>query len=98
MAFPLVIQQIIDGPVASRDLAALWPPAVLLLVLGVAESALFWVRRMLSARPTMRVEAAMRADLYDRLQKLPVSFHDRWSAGQLMSRAVSDLSTIRRFL
>src|SRR5664279_2644601 len=27
-----------------------------------------------------------------------VSFHDRWSAGQLMSRAVSDLSTIRRFL
>ena len=40
----------------------------------------------------------MRADLYDRLQKLPVSFHDRWSAGQLMSRAVSDLSTIRRFL
>lgn len=98
LAFPLVIQQIIDGPVASRDLAALWPPAVLLLVLGVAESALFWVRRMLSARPTMRVEAAMRADLYDRLQKLPVSFHDRWSAGQLMSRAVSDLSTIRRFL
>jgi ATP-binding cassette subfamily B protein len=98
LAFPLVIQQIIDGPVASHDLAALWPPAVLLLVLGVAESALFWVRRMLSARPTMRVEAAMRADLYDRLQKLPVSFHDRWSAGQLMSRAVSDLSTIRRFL
>jgi ATP-binding cassette, subfamily B, bacterial len=98
LAFPLVIQQIIDGPVASHDLAALWPPAILLLVLGVAESALFWVRRMLSARPTMRVEAAMRADLYDRLQKLPVSFHDRWSAGQLMSRAVSDLSTIRRFL
>ncbi len=98
LAFPLVIQQIIDGPIAARDLAALWAPAVLLLLLGIAESALFWVRRMLSARPTMRVEAAMRADLYDRLQKLPVSFHDRWSAGQLMSRAVSDLSTIRRFL
>ena len=40
----------------------------------------------------------MRDDLYDRLQRLPVAFHDRWPAGQLMSRAVSDLSTIRRFL
>ncbi|MET0862972.1 MAG: ABC transporter ATP-binding protein [Nakamurella sp.] len=98
LAFPLVIQQIIDGPIAARDLSALWPYAGLLLALGFFEAALFWVRRMLASRPTMRVEAAMRAAIYDHLQKLPVSFHDHWSAGQLMSRAVSDLVTIRRFL
>lgn len=98
LAFPLVIQQIIDGPITAQDLGALWPLAGLLLALGVFEAALFWVRRMLSARPTMRVEATMRAAIYDHLQKLPVSFHDRWPAGQLMSRAVSDLATIRRFL
>ena len=98
LAFPLVIQQIIDGPIAAHDLPALWPYAGLLLLLGFFEAALFWVRRMLASRPTMRVEAAMRAAIYDHLQKLPVSFHDRWSAGQLMSRAVSDLVTIRRFL
>ena len=40
----------------------------------------------------------MRAAIYDHLQRLPVAFHDRWPAGQLMSRAVSDLATIRRFL
>ncbi|MEP6561457.1 MAG: ABC transporter ATP-binding protein [Nakamurella sp.] len=98
LAFPLVIQQIIDGPIASRDLPGLWPYAGLLLLLGFFEAFLFWVRRMLASRPTMRVEAAMRAAIYDHLQKLPVSFHERWSAGQLMSRAVSDLVTIRRFL
>ncbi|MET0966151.1 MAG: ABC transporter ATP-binding protein [Nakamurella sp.] len=98
LAFPLVIQQIIDGPIAARDLQALWPYAGLLLLLGFFEAALFWVRRLLASRPTMRVEAAMRAAIYDHLQKLPVAFHDRWSAGQLMSRAVSDLVTIRRFL
>ena len=98
LVFPLVIQQIIDGPIAGRDLSALWPYTGILLALGFFEAALFWVRRMLSARPTMRVEAAMRAAIYDHLQRLPVSFHDRWPAGQLMSRAVSDLSTIRRFL
>jgi ATP-binding cassette subfamily B protein len=98
LVFPLVIQQIIDGPIAAGDLQALWPYAGLLLLLGIFEAALFWVRRMLASRPTMRVEAAMRAAIYDHLQKLPVAFHDRWSAGQLMSRAVSDLVTIRRFL
>jgi ATP-binding cassette, subfamily B, bacterial len=27
-----------------------------------------------------------------------VAFHDRWHSGQLLSRAISDLSTIRRFV
>lgn len=97
VTFPLVIRQIIDGP-AGGDLVALWPLAGALLVLGVFEAALFRVRRMLAARPTVRVEAAMRGAIYDHLQRLPVSFHDRWPAGQWMSRAVSDLTTIRRFL
>jgi len=98
LAFPLVIRQIIDGPITDKDMSALWPLAGLLLGLGIVEAALFWVRRMLSARPTMRVEATMRMAVYEHLQKLPVAFHDRWPAGQLMSRAVSDLATIRRFL
>jgi ATP-binding cassette, subfamily B, bacterial len=49
------------------------------------------------ARPTTRIEAKMRADLYQHLQRLPISFHDGWQSGQLLSRAVSDLSTLRRF-
>ncbi len=98
LVFPLVIAWIIDGPIARHRLSELWAPALVLLALGTAEAVLFWARRMLSTRPTMRVEAAMRAALYQRLQQLPVSFHDRWPAGQLLSRAVSDLSTIRRFL
>ena len=98
LTFPLVIAWIIDGPIAHRQLAQLWTPALILLGLGITEAALFWARRRLSTRPTMQVEATMRAALYDRLQRLPVSFHDRWPAGQLLSRAVSDLSTIRRFL
>jgi ATP-binding cassette subfamily B protein len=40
----------------------------------------------------------MRNSLYEKLQDLPVAFHDRWPSGQLLSRAVSDLSLIRRWL
>ena len=32
------------------------------------------------------------------LQRLPIAFHDSWQTGQLLSRATTDLSTIRRFL
>ena len=32
------------------------------------------------------------------LQDLPVAFHDRWPSGQLLSRAISDLNLIRRWI
>jgi ATP-binding cassette subfamily B protein len=50
------------------------------------------------ARPLSRVEAEMRADLYRHLQRLPVSFHDRWPSGQLLSRGTTDLMLLRMFL
>jgi ATP-binding cassette subfamily B protein len=46
----------------------------------------------------MRIEAAIRADVYAHLQRLPAGFHDRWQSGQLLSRITSDLSVLRRFL
>lgn len=98
LVVPLVLGRIVDGPIAHHDLGALWPPAGLLLVLGLAEAALFGLRRVLIARPLARVEAAMRGDLYAKLQRLPVSFHDRWASGQLLSRATSDMYTLRLFL
>ena len=39
----------------------------------------------------------MRADIYAHLQRLPPAFHDEWQSGQLLSRATTDLSAIRRF-
>ena len=56
------------------------------------------LRRWFVLSPGTHVEARMRNALYARLQDLPVSFHDRWPSGQLLSRAVSDLGLIRRWL
>ncbi|MEY9877189.1 ATP-binding cassette subfamily B protein [Streptacidiphilus sp. MAP12-33] len=98
LVIPLVLKNIVDGPVAHRDSSGLWQQGVLLLVLGLLEAGLFGMRRWLVARPLAGVERRMRADLYSRLQRLPVSFHDRWASGQLLSRATSDMYTIRLFL
>ncbi|MFJ8432495.1 ABC transporter ATP-binding protein [Kitasatospora sp. NPDC094019] len=95
---PTVLGRIVDGPIADRDLGGLWAPAALLLLLGLAEAALFFTRRVVLARPLAGVETAMRGDLFAKLQRLPVSFHDRWGSGQLLSRATSDMYTMRLFL
>jgi ATP-binding cassette, subfamily B, bacterial len=98
LAIPLVLQNLVDGPLSSGDGGQVLPAAIGVLVLGGLEAALIAARRYFVLTPGTRVEAAMRDTLYAKLQDLPVSFHDRWQSGQLLSRAMSDLSLIRRWL
>ncbi|MFE4518995.1 ABC transporter ATP-binding protein [Kitasatospora sp. NPDC056783] len=98
LAVPVVLGRIVDGPLAERDLAGLWPLVGLLLGLGLFEAALFYTRRVVLARPLAGLETAMRGDLFAKLQRLPISFHDRWGSGQLLSRATADMYTMRLFL
>jgi ATP-binding cassette subfamily B protein len=97
LTIPLVTAAIVDGPLADGDRGALVPLLSLALLFGIAEAALFYLRRWAANKSCLRLERDLRDTLYARLQRLPVSFHDRWASGQLLSRAFSDLSTIRRF-
>ncbi|CAM5367137.1 ABC transporter [Streptomyces tanashiensis] len=98
LVIPLVLKWLVDGPVADRDPGGVWLGALYLLLLGITEAVLFGFRRWLVARPLSSVEARMRADLYGRLQRLPIAFHDRWASGQLLSRGTTDLMLVRMFL
>ncbi len=98
IAIPLVTRAVIDGPVRHQDLRGLWVLGVAALAVGISEAVLWFIRRWLVARSTMGVEADIRKDLYGRLQILPMSFHGRWQSGQLLSRVMNDLATIRRLL
>ena len=98
LAVPLIIEAVVDGPLAEGDRAGLLPYVLVALVFGIAEAALFFVRRWAMNHSSLRLERDLRDALYQRLQRLPVSFHDRWASGQLLSRATSDMSTVRRFV
>ncbi|MFD6994193.1 ABC transporter ATP-binding protein [Streptomyces sp. NPDC059943] len=98
LVFPLVLKWMVDGPIAEGDTGGIWRGALYLLLLGILEAVLFGFRRWLVARPLAGVEAAMRADLYRHLQRLPIAFHDRWPSGQLLSRGTTDLMLLRMFL
>lgn len=98
VAIPLMTKAVIDGPVRHQDQRGLWLLGTAAIGVGITEAVLWFIRRWLAARATMGVEADIRKDLYARLQVLPMSFHGRWQSGQLLSRIMNDLSTIRRFM
>jgi ATP-binding cassette subfamily B protein len=98
LVIPLVTQSIVDGPIARGDRAGLVPLLALALGFGIAEATLFFLRRWAMNISSLQIERDLRDTLYQRLQRLPVAFHEGWSSGQLLSRATSDVSTIRRFV
>ncbi len=95
---PLVVQRVVDGPVRDGNSTGLIELGGLALALGLIEALLIFIRRWAQSASALGMEAELRRDLYAHLQRLPIAFHDRWQSGQLLSRATSDLSVIRRFL
>ena len=98
LMFPLVLEVIVGGPIASGDPGQIAWGAAVILALGLAEAAMVWARRWFVLAPSTRVEFELRTTFYRRLQRLPVAFHDRWQSGQLLSRMMQDISIIRRWL
>jgi ATP-binding cassette subfamily B protein len=98
LAIPQVLRDLINDLESVRTLDALYFWVMLVLIMGVLEALMVLLRRWLVLTPGTFVEAGLRSTLYAKLQDLPVSFHDRWPSGQLLSRATQDLSLIRRWL
>jgi ATP-binding cassette, subfamily B, bacterial len=97
IAIPLLIKGVIDGPIARGDARGLVPLGIAAIGLGVLQAALSLYRRWVQASAVTGMEQAMRDALYAHLQRLHAGFHDDWQSGQLLSRATTDLSAIRRF-
>jgi ATP-binding cassette subfamily B protein len=99
LAIPQVLRVLVNeslAPGGSPD--AVWGASLVVLGLGIAEAGLVALRRQFVINPATTVETRMRVSLYGHLQDLTVSFHDRWGSGQLLSRAMTDLNFLRRWM
>jgi ATP-binding cassette subfamily B protein len=74
------------------------PWGLLAAALAVIEISLAYRRRVHLAELATGIETRLRDELYAKLQALDVGFHDTWQSGQLLSRATSDIATVRRFM
>ncbi|WP_445153448.1 ABC transporter ATP-binding protein [Arthrobacter sp. Hor0625] len=99
LAIPQVLRVLInDWLTPGGSSQAVWIASAVILMLGIAEAGLVALRRQFVINPATTVETRMRVSLYNHLQDLTVSFHDRWGSGQLLSRAMTDLNFLRRWM
>lgn len=99
LAIPQVYRSLVNTAfLPGNGAQALWIGAATVLVLGILEAGLIALRRQFVLVPVTTVETRMRTSFYRHLQQLAVEFHDRWGSGQLLSRAMSDLNFMRRWM
>ncbi|MBP6087848.1 MAG: ABC transporter ATP-binding protein, partial [Rhodoluna sp.] len=98
LAIPQFLRDLVNSLKENGTAETLIPAVLIVLLLGLLEGVSVLLRRWLVLTPGTHVEAGLRAKIYSKLQDLPVSFHDKWPSGQLLSRATGDLSLIRRWL
>ena len=98
ITLPYLTGRVIDDVLTEgrRDVLAPLIGAVMAVVL--ARWIFGVVRRWVSGRVSLGVEYDMRGRLFAHVQRLSLGYFDRMSVGQLMSRATSDLQTVRFFL
>jgi len=97
VVIPLLIKSVIDGGIAHRDRGLLLPLGAAAIGLGASSALLNLIRRWVQGNAVSDMEKTIRDDMYAHLQRLDPAFHDEWQSGQLLSRATTDLSSIRRF-
>ena len=97
IAIPLLTKSVIDSAIHQVNRTLLIELGVAAVAFGALQSFLNFYRRWVQAGVVAGLERKMRDDLYEHLQRLDSGFHDAWQSGQLLSRATTDLSAIRRF-
>jgi ABC-type multidrug transport system fused ATPase/permease subunit len=95
---PLFQRQIVDRVIGGKDISGLLP-----LILGMAGVYAFgalaecgdqYLRHTLGER----FICDLRVQLYDHLQRLSLSFFERTSTGELMSRVTNDVNALEQFV
>ena len=95
---PLVTRTIIDQGLTRRQAGVLGREIGLLLALALLRWVLGGLRRNVSGRVGTDIEYDLRNRLGRHLLALEPAWHDQIQTGQLLSRATSDIRSVRYFL
>lgn len=98
LVIPWLIKEVIDRGLSGRDTAVLVGAAVAIVVITAIKGGFSFGEGYLSEYISQGVAYDLRNALYDHLQRLSFSYHDRAQTGDLMSRTTSDVDSVRMFL
>lgn len=97
LANPLITQVIIDKVIIQNAPATLNTLGILLVTIFVFEAVISALRTYLFVNTTNRIDLTLGSETIDHLVRLPLSYFEKRSVGELSSR-IGELENIRQFL
>jgi ATP-binding cassette subfamily B protein len=94
---PRLLRQVIDDGIAAADSGFLALAAALIVALGVLRGLTGFLFRYFGERLSHHIAYDMRNQLYDKVQNLPFSYHDKAQTGTLITVAISDVDEVQRY-
>ncbi|MBW2242698.1 MAG: ABC transporter ATP-binding protein [Deltaproteobacteria bacterium] len=98
VALPVTVGWCIQALVEGMPAEEVGRRCAVLFVIAVARSGVRFFSRVRIFNAARQIEYQIRNDLFEHLQRLPQSFYFRWRTGDLMSRCVNDLTSVRLML
>jgi len=93
---PYLMGVAIDKFIATKNAAGLVKISVAMLVVYLLNNLFQAISAWLMSDVSQRALKQLRKDLFDHLQRLPISFFDNNPAGELMSRLTNDIDAINQ--
>lgn len=93
---PYLMGVAIDRFIVTKEVAGLVQIALAMLVVYVLNNLFQAIANWIMAGISQRALKQIRADLFQHLQTLPISFFDQNPAGELMSRLTNDIDAINQ--
>ena len=94
MIYPIVTRTMLNDLIPNRNFR-------MIIIFGVSLLILYFIRMLLRYFVQyyghvigVQIQAQMRRDMFNHLQKLPYSFYDEHETGKIMSRMINDLMDI----
>lgn len=98
LATPQLLRLLIDEGIAGFNMTRVWQVAGALVVVAFVRGIFNFLQGYWSEVASQGVAYDLRNTIFEKLQKLSFSYHDRSQTGKLMTRMTSDVELVRHFV
>jgi ATP-binding cassette subfamily B protein len=98
LATPQLLKWLIDQGITPLNLTRVWQVAAMLVGVALVRGVFNFLQAYWSEVTSQGVAYDLRNAIFEKLQKLSFSYHDRAQTGKLMTRMTSDVEMVRHFV
>lgn len=98
VTIPQILRDVIDHAIETADRDYLFKMALLVFGLGILRGATGFLARYYVEAESHYVAYDIRNEFYNKIQRLSFSYHDSAKTGELITRGISDVDQIQRFV